>query len=66
MKTVSEMETSLAKMVKKGTHLSVQKQKEYGKYFDIEIYPRTRKIKTYKRNNKAIDEAIELIFVASY
>lgn len=54
MKTVSEMETSLAKMVKKGTHLSVQKQKEYGKYFDIEIYPRTRKIKTYKRNNKAI------------
>ena len=60
MKTVSEMETSLAKMVKKGTHLSVQKQKEYGKYFDIEIYPRTRKIKTYKRNNKAIDEAIEL------
>ena len=60
MKTVSEMETFLAKMVKKGTHLSVQKQKEYGKYFDIEIYPRTRKIKTCKRNNKAIDEAIEL------
>ena len=60
MKTVSVIESSLAKMVKKGTHLSEQKQKEYGKYFDIEIYPRTRKIKSYERNNKAIDEAIEL------
>ena len=60
MKTVSEIEASLAKMSKKGTHLSVQKQKAYGRYFDIEIYPRTRKIKSYERNNKAIDEAIEL------
>lgn len=60
MKTVSGIESSLAKMVKKGTHLSVQKQKEYGRYFDIEIYPRTRKIKSYQRNNKAIDDAIEL------
>ena len=60
MKTVSGIETSLAKMVKNGTHLSAQKQKEYGRYFDIEIYPRTRKIKSYKRNNKAIDDAIEL------
>ncbi len=47
-------------MVKKGAHLCVQKQKEYGRYFDIEIYPRTRKIKSYQRNNKAIDDAIEL------
>lgn len=47
-------------MVKNGTHLSEQKQKAYGKYFDIEIFPRTRKIKSYKRNNKAIDAAIEL------
>ena len=47
-------------MVKKGTHLSIQKEKEYGKYFDIEIFPRTRKIKSYERNSKAIDTAIEL------
>ena len=59
MKTVSEIERSLAKMVKRGTHLSVQKEKEYGKYFDIEIFPRTRKIKSYKQNSKAIDAAIE-------
>ena len=60
MKTVSAIETSLAKMKKKKTHLSVQKEKEYRKYFDIEIFPRTRKIKSYERNNKAIDEAIKL------
>ena len=60
MREVSGIEKSLAKMVKKGTHLSEQKQKAYGKYFDIEIFPRTRKIKSYKRNNKAIDSAIEL------
>ena len=59
MKTVSSIEKSLAKMVKKGTHLSTQKEKEYGKYFDIEIFPRTRKIKSYKRDNNAIDSAIE-------
>lgn len=60
MKDVSETEKSLAKMVKKGIHLSIQKEKEYGKYFDIEIFPRTRKIKSYERNSKAIDTAIEL------
>lgn len=60
MKTVSGIEASLSKMVKKGTHLSDQNQKEYEKYFDIEIYPRTRKIKSYERNSRAIDDAIEL------
>lgn len=60
MRTLSGIEKSLAKMIKKGTHLSVQKEKEYGKYFNIEIFPRTRKIKSYERNNKAIDTAIEL------
>lgn len=60
MKAVSEIEKALAKMVKKGTHLSVQKEKEYRKYFNIEIFPRTRKIKSYKRDNKAIDAAIGL------
>ena len=60
MKTVSGIETALAKMAKKKTHLSVQKEKEYGRYFNIEIFPRTRKIKSYERNNKAIDEAIAL------
>ena len=60
MKTVSEIEKTLTKMVKKGTHLSIQKEKEYGKYFDIEIFPRTRKIKSFERNSKAIDNAIEL------
>lgn len=60
MRVASSMEASLAKMVKKGTPLSKQKEKEYGKYFNIEIFPRTRKIKTYERNNKAIDAAIEL------
>ena len=60
MKTVSLIEKSLAKMVKKGTHLSIQKEKEFRKYFDIEIFPRTRKIKSYERNSKAIDSAIEL------
>lgn len=60
MKAVSEIEKSLAKMDEKGTHLSVPKEKEYGKYFNIEIFPRTRKIKSYERDNKAIDAAIEL------
>ena len=60
MKSVSEIEKSLAKMVKKGIHLSAQKEKEYGKYFNIEIFPRTRRIKSYERNSKAIDAAIEL------
>lgn len=60
MKAVSEIEKALAKMAKKGTHLSVQKEKEYRKYFNIEIFPQTRKIKSYKRDNKAIDAAIGL------
>lgn len=60
MKAVSEIEKALVKMAQKGTHLSVQKEKEYRKYFNIEIFPRTRKIKSYKRDNKAIDAAIGL------
>lgn len=60
MKMVSDIEKSLAKMVKKGTHLSIQKQKEYSRYFDITIAPRTRKIKSYERNNDAIDNLVEL------
>ena len=60
MKEVSAIEKSLAKMVKGGTHLSKQKEKEYGKYFDIEIFPRTHKIKSYERNGQRIDAAIEL------
>ncbi len=60
MKTVSETEKSLAKMAQKGILLSAQKEKAFGKYFDIEISPGTREIKSYKRDSKAIDAAIEL------
>lgn len=59
MKTVAEIEKSLAKMQKNGTHLSTQKEKEFGRYFNISIAPRTRKIKSYERNNAAIDEMVE-------
>ena len=60
MKEVIGIEKSLWKMVRKGTHLSEQKHKAYGKYFDIEIFSRTGRIKSYKRNNKAIDSAVDL------
>lgn len=59
MKTVSGIEKSLAKMARRGTHLSAQKEKEYGKYFDIETFPRTRKIRSYRQSSKAIDAAVE-------
>ena len=58
MKSVSAIEHMLERMMKRGIQLSKQKAKEYGKYFDIRIAPRTRKILSYERNGKAIDAAI--------
>lgn len=60
MRTVSGIEKFLIKMAAKGTHLSVQKEKEYRKFFNIELFLQIRKIKSYERDSKAIDTAIEL------
>lgn len=70
MKAVSGYERILADMMRRGLALNPNQKREYSTYFDIEVYPDTQKIKSYKRNSKAIDAAVEQggfhILVTSY
>ena len=59
MAEVSAMEETLARMLRKGTPVTASRHREFSRFFEIRLHPRTRKIAEFVRNATAIDDAVD-------